>query len=335
MKRERSGTKVEQNFVGGLFTRMWQQWRRPLTIMLAPHDEGRVISFRVSILSLWIFGLLFVSLLFVVIIFSTSSYHMDRQLAVLKGSIRDMAADSDTLRNTIQHLPALTDILEDTVNSISSNTNIDFSHPQSTFWVNGDLTNSSVSSKNFHSNEGNEVAQLERSLAVIEDLIPMVTKISDLLDTQKQFLSEIPTAWPVSSNRGFITMLFGPGRDPFTDGWQFHTGVDIAYSLGTPVLVAADGVVVRTSYNPGGYGNVVLVRHGYGFYTRYAHMQRYVVREGDRVHQGQQLGLMGATGRATGSHVHFEVLLGTEVVDPMRYLSIINPSLIRYIRDRS
>ncbi|NIZ46848.1 M23 family metallopeptidase [Entomospira nematocerorum] len=321
----------------GKIGQFWQRLRRPLTIMLAPHDESRVISFRVSLLSLWGFGFSFITLVLVVIIFSTSNYRMGEQLDGLKGDISRITSDSDDLRSAIQSLPVLTDMLQDTVQNIESSSKIDFSSGKyGVHQVSGDLTDSSFSSNSrYQDNTNNELAQVEHFVGVLEDLIPMVATIGELFDTQQHFLSEIPTAWPVSGNRGFITMLFGRGRDPFTDGWQFHTGVDIAYSLGTPILAASDGVVIKTSYNSGGYGNVVLVKHGYGFYTRYAHMQRYTVQEGQRVKQGDQLGLMGATGRATGSHVHFEVLLGTEVEDPMRYLSIINPSLTRYIRAKA
>jgi Peptidase family M23 len=335
MKREKSGGKMNKISLREHLRQFMQRLRRPLTVMLAPHDEGKVISFRVSILSLWSFCIVFVALLFVVIIFSTSNYKRGEQLDVMTGSITRMTAESDELRGAIQTLPVLTDMLQSTVSSIGNSSGIDFGSGQyGVHQVAGDLTDSTVTQSSQYANTNSDLANVEHFIGVLEDLIPMVTTIGELFNTQQQFLAEIPTAWPVSGNRGFLTLLYGRGRDPFTDGWHFHTGVDIAYALGTPVLASADGVVVKTSYNPGGFGNVVLVRHGYGFYTRYAHMQRYIVSEGQQVKQGQQLGLMGATGRATGSHVHLEVLLGTEVEDPMRYLSIVDPSLVRFIRDR-
>ncbi|NIZ18666.1 M23 family metallopeptidase [Entomospira culicis] len=333
MKKDENGSKKRRFSLFNAIKQSWQHWRRPLTIMLAPHDEGKVLSFRVSILSLWVFGFLFVGLFFFVILFSTSNYQLTQKIDNQDASILKIMDESQKLWQAVGPLPAITEVLEGTISTIDR----DFGHTALAHLSEqgGDLEGGTVSSRGAQSAQDLGIQKIEDSIRTIEDTIPLIATLGELLDTQKQFLSEIPTAWPVISRRGTITMLFGPGRDPFTDGWQFHTGVDIAHSVGTPVVAAADGVVVRTSYNAGGYGNIVYVRHNYGFYTRYAHMQRYTVVEGQRVKQGEQLGLMGATGRATGSHVHFEVLLGTEARDPMQYLSIIDSSLVGYIRIRN
>ncbi|MBW4483977.1 MAG: peptidoglycan DD-metalloendopeptidase family protein [Tildeniella torsiva UHER 1998/13D] len=132
-----------------------------------------------------------------------------------------------------------------------------------------------------------------------------------------EFLPEAPRLsngyiWPT---RGTLTSGYG---------WRWgrmHRGVDIAGPVGTPVVAAAPGVVVKSGWNSGGYGNLVDIRHSDGSMTRYAHNSRLLVREGEQVRQGQQISEMGSTGYSTGPHLHFEVHLPSSgTVNPMAYL---------------
>lgn len=110
--------------------------------------------------------------------------------------------------------------------------------------------------------------------------------------------SETGFIWPTAARR--ITQYFT----------RRHTGVDIAGAVGTPIYAADDGVVVSAGWNTGGYGNMILIDHGDGLYTRYAHGAKILVQVGDTVRQGDTIMLMGSTGRSTGSHLHFEVMRG-------------------------
>jgi murein DD-endopeptidase MepM/ murein hydrolase activator NlpD len=118
---------------------------------------------------------------------------------------------------------------------------------------------------------------------------------------------------PVS---GAITSGFGPRLDPLGRGWRVHQGLDICAKRGTAVLSAGAGVVTYAKRYRG-YGNLVIVDHGFGVETRYAHLSKIMVRPSDRVDAGQVLGRSGATGRATGAHLHFEVRLDGRAVDPL------------------
>ncbi|MFQ4134816.1 peptidoglycan DD-metalloendopeptidase family protein [Nodosilinea sp. PGN35] len=132
-----------------------------------------------------------------------------------------------------------------------------------------------------------------------------------------EFLPEAP-----SLSNGFIW----PTRGTLTSGYgwrwgRMHRGVDIAGPVGTPIVAAAPGVVVRSGWNSGGYGNLVDIRHSDGSMTRYAHNSRLLVRQGEQVRQGQQIAEMGSTGYSTGPHLHFEVHLpNSGTVNPMAYL---------------
>lgn len=132
-------------------------------------------------------------------------------------------------------------------------------------------------------------------------------------------LMAIPSLRPVEQAR--LGSLFGNRVDPFTGHLAFHSGVDFAAPTGTQVHAAAGGRVQVTGAL-GGYGNRVEVAHGNGLVTRYAHLSRIFVKEGQVVTPGQLLGAVGSTGRSTGPHLHFEVLRDGQFLDPQRFLAL-------------
>jgi len=135
-------------------------------------------------------------------------------------------------------------------------------------------------------------------------------------------LTPLVLSWPMIGAR--ITQPFGPSDvllEPRLGPYpHFHTGVDLAAPFGTPVLAAADGIVVAVAHTSIGYGNYVMIAHGGGVITLYAHLLETDVNLGDRVTRGKRIGLEGSTGLSTGPHLHFEVRVNDQVVDPMRYL---------------
>ncbi len=123
--------------------------------------------------------------------------------------------------------------------------------------------------------------------------------------------------WP--TNTWYITSAFSPNRvNPVTGVLRAHTGTDIGALQGAPVWAAQSGTVVLAEYN-GGYGNCVIIDHGGGVKTLYGHMSAILVKQGDRVGNGAQIGRVGSTGNSTGPHLHFEVLVDGAAVDPMQF----------------
>ena len=123
---------------------------------------------------------------------------------------------------------------------------------------------------------------------------------------------------------GFVGSGFGMRTDPFTGEMTMHTGVDFAAPVGTPIFAAAGGVVEAADRHPE-YGNLVRIDHGNGLSTWYAHTSRFLVKAGDIVRKGQQIALVGATGRATGPHLHFEVRVNGTPQNPLKYLAGAKP----------
>jgi murein DD-endopeptidase MepM/ murein hydrolase activator NlpD len=126
----------------------------------------------------------------------------------------------------------------------------------------------------------------------------------------------IPSLWPVN---GKVTSRFGEREDPFSGEGAFHTGVDISVPDGTPVHAAADGIVYHAEY-AGRYGRVVIIDHGNGMRTWYAHLSHFEVIPGQEIRRGEVIGMSGASGRVTSANLHFEVRMGNTAVNPYPYL---------------
>jgi len=129
--------------------------------------------------------------------------------------------------------------------------------------------------------------------------------------------ARIPSQWPVSGN---LTDGFGGRRNPFGGGGsEFHPGQDIATAKGTPVTATADGVVTHADWQAG-YGQLVEIDHKNGLFTRFGHLSQINVTPGQKIKRGETIGFVGSTGRSTGPHLHYEVRVGDQPVEPLNYL---------------
>jgi murein DD-endopeptidase MepM/ murein hydrolase activator NlpD len=139
------------------------------------------------------------------------------------------------------------------------------------------------------------------------------------LDQLQDGAIAIPSDKPVKANVEF-TSPFGVRSDPFEHGAAMHPGIDLAGAYGTPIYATAEGTVLRAGWNSGGYGNMVEIDHGRGIITRYGHMSAVLVRAGEHVARGTQVGRMGSTGRSTGNHLHYEVRIDGHPVNPIPFM---------------
>lgn len=144
----------------------------------------------------------------------------------------------------------------------------------------------------------------------------------DRLNLYRIAAQKAPFAAPVKDAFRF-TSKFGPRRDPKTGGRRMHKGVDFAAPNGTPLYATADGVVTHAGWSSG-YGRLVKIQHEFGIETRYAHQSKIRVKVAQRVSRGQRIGDMGASGRVTGVHLHYEVRVGGKAVNPMIYIKAAN-----------
>ncbi len=165
------------------------------------------------------------------------------------------------------------------------------------------------------------VGSLEDTFGVLRDLLQgLETRLSIVRKNveRRQALAEAtPSLWPVF---GWLSGGFGQRSDPFTGDTGFHRGLDISADRGQPVFATASGRVTTAGF-VGDYGNLVVIDHGFGLLTRYGHLSTFKVRAGTRVKRGDVIGLVGATGRATGTHLHYEVLANGQLLNPLRLLT--------------
>ncbi len=152
-----------------------------------------------------------------------------------------------------------------------------------------------------------QLSDRERQFRVLEDLL-----LASRLQQEVR-----PSGWPIEG--GWISSLFGVRTDPFTGRRTRHMGVDFAGREGSNVLAVAAGIVTEAGSRDG-YGNLVEINHGNGYATRYGHNSKILVKAGDRVAKGQAVALLGSSGRATGPHVHFEVMYNGVMVNPEQYI---------------
>ncbi len=145
-------------------------------------------------------------------------------------------------------------------------------------------------------------------------------ELFDLARNKAQMLACIPAIFPLKETEiKYISSYFGHRPDPIYKVTKFHSGMDFSAPLGTEAYATGDGVVADVESNEWGYGNMVTIDHGFGYKTRYAHLQKAAVRKGQTVKRGQLIGYIGSTGKTTGVHLHYEVLKNNVQIDPINF----------------
>ena len=137
------------------------------------------------------------------------------------------------------------------------------------------------------------------------------------VERREALANATPSIWPA---HGWLTGTFGGRSDPFTGEPGYHQGLDIATEKGQPVYATADGTVESASYT-GDYGNLIVIRHGFGLATRYGHLSAFAQKVGHEVKRGDIIGYVGSTGRSTGAHLHYEILANGKLINPLQLLT--------------
>lgn len=165
---------------------------------------------------------------------------------------------------------------------------------------------------------GAEVRQFRKIHFSFKDTVAVARSFRNFVREREQVQRSLPYFWPMAG--GHFTSFYGPRISPFGYARDFHTGVDLADEIGTPVYAAADGWVLSNGYN-GGYGIHIRLQHRFGYQTVYGHLSASYVSPGQWVKKGQMIGRVGSTGRSTGPHLHYEVRLMDRHLDPLPFLT--------------
>jgi murein DD-endopeptidase MepM/ murein hydrolase activator NlpD len=171
-------------------------------------------------------------------------------------------------------------------------------------------------------------AQTLAALASPDDTFGLIRSVLSGLENRLQLVSRnverlnalaaaTPSIWPAY---GWLSSTMGARRDPITGGADYHKGLDIAGDRGQPVYATAAGTVRQVGYQ-GAYGNMIVIDHGFGLETRYGHLLKSIVKPGSKVQRGDVIGQIGSSGRATGNHLHYEVIAGGRLINPLGLLT--------------
>jgi murein DD-endopeptidase MepM/ murein hydrolase activator NlpD len=166
-------------------------------------------------------------------------------------------------------------------------------------------------------NTSKRVDVISKELAIQSKSLDEILKLAK---EKNKLLAAIPAIQPVrNENLKQMASGFGYRSDPFTKARKFHAGMDFSAKTGSPIFATGDGVVERADATASGYGNHIVIRHGFGYETLYGHLSKYKCRAGQRVKRGDIIGYVGSTGRSEGPHCHYEVHKNGEVVNPLNF----------------
>jgi murein DD-endopeptidase MepM/ murein hydrolase activator NlpD len=308
--------------VSGAWKALLRFLSRRYTVVFVPHSERKVYNFHVNILSICCFLLVTTGVIGAFFWFG-ASYSGTRNLLVDKDSrLKNAQASLDQLRDESAQMlleaRRFETALSETLSAMRANAaGVSPASPAS-----GDLA-SFIDVREIPEGMIQEASYLNRFKEYLQYMQEPVTELGNLLNSQNALLTEIPSIWPIKGGVGHISMFFGQNENPFTGQYYIHKGIDLStYRQGDPVVATADGQVVTVDYDATGFGNYVIIKHKHGYYTRYAHMQGFRAKIGQRVQQGEVIGWIGNTGLSTGPHLHYEVHIGSDVVDPYKYINI-------------
>ena len=309
--------------IAAFFGTVFRTLTRRYTIVFVPHSEKKVYNLHLSVLSICCFFLVLAAIMGTFLWYGATYRSTQSNLAYRDSRLRDAQASLDQIRDEVNQLfrevrnfePALTGTLSTLGADINSTSRTQLAST-------GDLT-SFFDIRESPVGTLREIEDLRQLTVLLNSATMPIREIGNLLNSQGALLTEIPSVWPIRGGIGHVSMPFGQNINPFTGQYYIHRGIDIStFRSGDPIIATADGQVVAVEWDHNGFGNNVIIRHRHGFYTRYAHMQSFRVQAGQRIQQGQVIGYIGNTGLSTGPHLHYEVHIGSDVVDPNRYINM-------------
>ncbi|GHT59009.1 peptidase M23 [Spirochaetia bacterium] len=308
--------------IAGFFKSLGSMLTRRYTVVLVPHSEKKVYNLHITVFSICCFVVIMAGIVGAFFWYSASYSSIRGVLATKDGRAKDIQASLDQLRDEITGLLHEARGFETALSGTLSALGADVARTDTSRASAGDLS-SFFDIRETPEGLMQEVDDVRRLSTYLASAKEPIREIGTLLDSQSALLTEIPSIWPIKGGIGHISMYFGQNTNPFTGQYYIHKGIDLStYRQGDPIVATADGQVVTIDFDQDGFGRYVIIKHKHGYYTRYAHLLQFNVKLGQRVQQGEIIGLIGNTGLSTGPHVHYEVHIGSDVVDPYKYINI-------------
>ena len=279
-----------------------------LTLMIVPHSQGKVFSVQTNVFALVLGIILAAGITGSFVYFNQKNASSGLEISRLRDENNNLLQTAKKFQSTLSQSLSLLGINQNTGTSKSAGRNSDLS----SLFDTQDITSGSLK----------ETSDIKQLTAYLESAVRPVEQIGKMLENQGALFSDIPNVWPVKNGIGHISMEFGQNIHPITQQWYIHKGLDFStWRQGDPVIATANGQVVTVAYDDS-FGLNVIIKHKHGIYTRYAHLGTTRVKKGDMVAQRQIIGTIGNTGITTGPHLHYEVHIGSDVVDPAKYINV-------------
>lgn len=297
--------------------------KREYTFMIVPHRDDKIYSLRVPIKRLkLIAGSIATCLVVCAGLFTYQAYTV-QQAASSQSELQELRANKDVQEQKLVVLAQKTTEIQKQISEIEALENEvkrALGNPETS-----STSRSGVERTERSGGQGGPIAknnvdslqiQLNSLEAALKSKDASLKELKSQLEERNQKLARTPSIWPTE---GDITSRFGWRQSPFGYGSDWHPGVDIANSIGTPIHATADGVVTNAGWY-GGYGRYVEIDHGYGYVTAYGHHSAIVVAIGQQVKKGDVIAYVGNSGMSTGPHVHYEVRVNGREVNPMTFM---------------
>jgi murein DD-endopeptidase MepM/ murein hydrolase activator NlpD len=284
------------------------------TLIVVPHAKARFRKFQVSVrLTRWVLASLAVlalALVGILVHYTMISVEV-AEMTRLRGENLALATKARAYEENAGRLQARVLTLQNVVTKLGLMAGVEKSLPDAAVGGVGGLSSLETAAPSV-----DIAASLEGIDHTVSALTEKSTRLQAFFEDQQELLAATPSIWPV---RGYLSAAFGNRKDPFTGMPDFHPGVDISTPRGTKILSPADGVVVFVGRKRG-YGNAIVVNHGYGVVTRYGHLDGPNVKNGQRVRRGDVIGFVGSTGRSTAPHLHYEVWVNDQLRNPIEFI---------------
>lgn len=310
--------RVIKNF----FVRLFKVFDSKLTIMIVPHSQSKVINFQTNVFALTLGLVLIVGIVSSFFYFNRRAVISNAEISSLMNKNRETLASLDELRDENTNLLQVAKRFQSSLSQSLSLLGLDRSLNVSQASLNNGDLSSLFSSRDSVNGSVQETADIRSLTAYLEEAVQPIEQIGKMLDNQSSLFREIPNIWPVTNPNVHISQQFGPNLHAITGQWYIHKGIDFStWRSGDPIMATASGQVVTVGYDAS-FGIYIIIRHKHGMYTRYAHMSATRVKKGEYVNQGQVIGNIGNTGVTTGPHLHYEVHIGSDVVDPGKYINV-------------
>jgi len=308
--------------IGFFFVRVFKVFDSKLTIMIVPHSQSKVINFQTNVFALVLGFVITVGVLTSFFFYNRRSISANMEISSLVEQNRATLASLDELRDENANLFQAAKRFQSSLSQSLSLLGIDQVSKNSQMSASNSDLSSLFSSSEIVQGSSREVADIKELTTYLEDAVKPIEQIGKMLKTQQNLFNEIPSICPVKNPNYHISMAFGPNLHPLQGNWYIHKGLDFStWRSGDAVLATASGQVVTVGYD-NSFGNYIIIKHNHGMYTRYAHLNSFRVKKGQIVDQGETIGTIGNTGISTGPHLHYEVHIGSDVVDPAKYINI-------------